>query len=214
MKKAIVFGANGFIGSYLLEMLLNSPDYEQVTVVVRKQLQTKHPKLKVLIGDFQSLPNLKGELVGDELFIALGALKKKTPDQSEYYQIEHDYPLLAAKLAKENGAQSLFIVTAIGANPKSSVFYVRTKGETERDLIALDFKHTHIFRPSMLLGNRKEDRPLERFLIKVWKVIDPLFVGGMNRYRGIDGKDVAVAMMRAAKNPAKKVNIYQWNEMK
>jgi len=213
MKKAILFGSSGFVGSYLLNELLNNTDYEQVIVVVRKSLNINHPKLKILIGDYQSLPTIKDNLAGDEVFITLGTTKKNTPDPGEYYHVDHDYPVLAAKFAKENGAKSVFLLTAIGANANSGIFYVKTKGETERDIIALDFEYTHIFRPSMLMGNRKEHRPVEKIFIGIWSVLNPLFVGKLNRNRGIKGEDVARAMNNAAKTQTEKVKIYHWKEM-
>lgn len=217
MKTAILFGATGFIGSHLLDDLLNNPDYGQVIVVVRKPIPSttlaNHAKLKTLIGDFRTLPSLKAELVADEVFIALGTTKKHTPDPKEYYQVDHDYPVLAAKIAKENGAKSVFIVTSVGADANSNFFYIKTKGETERDIEALGFQHTHIFQPSMIVGNRKEERAMEKTIIKVWKMLDPVFIGGLHRYKGIDGKDVARAMMNAAKNQTTKVKIYQWREI-
>jgi uncharacterized protein YbjT (DUF2867 family) len=213
MKKAVVFGASGFIGSYILNELLNDSDYEQVIAVVRKPLNITHPKLKTVIGDYQSLPGLKENLVGDDVFISLGTTRKHQPNPKEYYQIDHDYPVLAAKIAKENGAKSVFIVTAVGADANSKLFYVRTKGEVERDIIKLNFNHTHIFQPSMLLGNRQEDRPLEKILIKIWGGANFLFFGGLQRYKGIEGKDVAKAMHHAAKHQTEKVKKYQWQDM-
>jgi uncharacterized protein YbjT (DUF2867 family) len=212
-QKENMLGASGVVGSYLLEGLLTDPDYSQVTIVVRKSLNKSHSKLKTLIGDFNSLPALTGEIVADEVFIALGTTKKNTPDQKLYYQVDHDYPVLAAKIAKEKGAKSVFLVSSVGADASSGVFYIRTKGETERDITALELEHTHIFRPSMIMGNRKESRALEAFLIKVFSVINPLFVGPVQKYRGIEGKDIAKAMIAAAKIPAEKVKIYEWKEL-
>ncbi|MEP7323551.1 MAG: NAD(P)H-binding protein [Saprospiraceae bacterium] len=218
MKKAILFGASGFIGSLLLQELLNNNEYEQIKIVVRnpegfRDQNITHPKLKTLIGDYHSLPQLKEDIKADEIFIALGTTKKHTPDEKEYYQIDHDYPVLAAKIAKENGAKSLFVVSSIGANANSTIFYTKTKGELERDIIALGYEHTHIFQPSMLLGNRKENRPFEKIFITLFKLINFLFVGKLNKYKGIDGKDVARAMNNAAKNQTEKVKVYQWKEM-
>ncbi len=213
MKKAIVFGATGFIGSHLLRDLLDNPDYERVIAVARKPLALSHAKLITLIGDLASLPALKPQLVADEVFIALGTTRKHTPDEAEYYKIDHDYPVLAAEIAKANGAKSVFLVTAVGANARSSVFYVRTKGEVERDVLALNFGHTHIFRPSMILGERDEDRPRERMIIAVWNVINPLLVGPVDRYRGLAGDEIARAIAKAAQREAGKVQIYHWREM-
>ncbi|CAG5068100.1 hypothetical protein DYBT9623_00828 [Dyadobacter sp. CECT 9623] len=212
-RNAILFGASGFIGSFLLEELLNDPTYEQVTIVVRKDLGVTHTKLKTLIGDFNSLPAMRSDLIGDDVFIALGTTRKNTPDEKIYYQVDHDYPVRAAKLAKQNGAKSVFVVTAIGANANSSVFYVRTKGETERDVIALNMDHTYIFRPSMIMGNRKENRPMEKTFMSIFSVVNPLLVGPMKKFKGIEGADVARAMVVAAKHPKEKVKIYEWQEM-
>ena len=212
MKKAILFGASGFVGSCLLEELLNNSDYSDVTIVVRKDLYVSHPKLRTLIGDYAALPGLKELIDADEVFITLGTTKKKTPDEKVYYQIDHDYPVLAAKIAKEKGAKAVFLVSAVGANVGSGVFYVRTKGETERDIIALDLEHTHIFRPSMIMGDRKESRPMEKFLIRVFRMINPIF--GSGKYRGIEGRDIAKAMNNAATGrQTEKVKVYQWKEM-
>jgi uncharacterized protein YbjT (DUF2867 family) len=213
MKKAIVFGATGFIGSHLLRDLLNDPEYEQVIAVVRKPLALSHAKLTTLIGDLASLPALKPQLVADEVFIALGTTRKHTPDEAEYYKIDHDYPVKAADIAKANGARSVFLVTAVGANANSNVFYVRTKGEVERDVLALNFDHTHIFRPSMILGERDEDRPRERMFIAVWNVINPLLVGPVDRYRGLTGEEIARAIAKAAQHQTAKVKFYHWKEM-
>ena len=167
----------------------------------------------MLIGDFNSLSALKNELVADEIFIALGTTKKNTPDQKLYYQVDHDYPVLAAKLAKENGARAVFLVSAVGANVTSSIFYVRTKGQTERDIISVGFDNTHIFRPSMILGQRQEKRFLEKVLINVWQFINPLFAGNLSIYKGISAEHIALAMVNAAKQNSGSINIYHWKEI-
>jgi uncharacterized protein YbjT (DUF2867 family) len=219
MKKAIVFGSSGFVGSHLLSGLLNSPDYEQVIAVVRKNLnitdpKLRIPKLRVLIGDYDSLADLKSEIVADEVFIALGTTKAKSPVEAEYYKVDHDYPVLAARIAKEKGAKSVFLVSAVDADPNAKFFYVRTKGETERDVIALNFEHTHIFRPSMIVGNRNENRSmLEGALMKFWPALNPLLAWKNGKYKGITGEDVAKAMIRSAKNQTEKIKIYHWKEM-
>ncbi len=216
MKKAVVFGASGFIGGYLLEELLADAEYELVTVVVRKALAVTHPKLKMLIGDRTHLNELKGQLVADDVFIALGTTRKHTPDLQEYYKVDHDYPVQAAQMARQNGAKTVCMVTAVGADSRSNVFYIRTKGDAERDVISLGYDHTHIFRPSMLMGNRKEFRLMEKCIIGIWTVLNPLIVGKrFSKYKGIKGNDVARAMHLAANRDtgASKVNIYHWREM-
>lgn len=214
MKKALVFGATGFIGSQLLPMLLASTDYDRVTIVVRRDPGLTHAKLVTLVGDLDALPTLADQIDVDDVFIALGTTKAKVPDEAAYYRIDHDYPVRAAALAQARGATGVFLVTAVGANVDSSLFYIRTKGETERDVIALGIARTHIFRPSQLLGQREERRLLERFSIAVWPMIDWLFMGGARKYRGIAGADVARAMVGAASDSATGVRIHEWAAMK
>jgi len=214
MKRAIVFGSSGFVGSHLLSELLNSSDYGQVTAVARKSLNIAHPRLRTVICDYNSLEGVKSEIAADEVFIALGTTKTNSPKEAEYYQVDHDYPVLAARIAKERGAKSVFLVTAVGANPSSRFFYVRTKGETERDVIALNFEHTHIFRPSMIVGNRKEKRSLlEEALMRFWPALNLLLTWKGNKYRAITGEDIAKAMIKSAKNQTEKLKIYHWREM-
>ena len=214
MKKAIIFGASGFIGGYLLSNLLQNDTYSEVTIVVRKPLNIQHPKLKMVLADYHSLAQNAAYLVADDVFISLGTTKKKTPDQKEYYQIDHDYPVMAAQLTKANGASAVMLVSAVGANAKSNIFYTKTKGEAERDVIAVGFKHTHIFRPSMIMGNRAESRPLERVFIKIFSVANLLLVGKLNKYKGITAENIAKAMIEAAQQPKEKVQFYHWEEMR
>lgn len=213
MKKAIVYGASGLVGSFILENLLNNATYEQVIIVVRRDLNIQHPKLKMLIGDFNTLSKVIEGIQVDEVFIALGTTQKKTPDKKLYYQIDHDYPILAAKLAKENGAKAVFLVSALGANAKSSIFYTKLKGETEQGIISLNLEHTNIFRPSMILGDRKESRPMEKVFIGIFKLINPLFLGSLSKYKGIEAEDIAKAMVKSAERLDQKVKILHWEEM-
>lgn len=213
MKSALLFGASGLVGSSLLTQLLDNPGYDKVIIVVRKPLNIQHPKLTTLIGDYTTLPNLKPQLKADEVFISLGTTKKKTPDQNEYYQIDHDYPVLAASIAKDNGARSILLVSAINANANSKIFYVKTKGEVEADIININFEHTYIFRPSMLVGDRKESRPTEKFFIGLFSILNPLFAGSWKRYHSIQVKDLAAAMIQAANDLSVKVKRYHWQDI-
>ncbi len=213
MKKALILGASGFVGSQLLQELLNNSNYEKIIAVVRKPLSITHQKLEMLIGGFNDMPKLIENIKVDEIFISLGAIQNSSQNSNEFYQIDHDYPVIAAKTVEQSGAKSVFLVTAAGANPNSKFKYVRTKGETERDIIALDFEHTHIFRPTMIVGNRNNKRPFEKIGMKIWKIVHPIFIGRQKNYYEIDGKDIAKAMNNAATNQTDKVKIYNWKEM-
>ena len=213
MKRAIVFGATGFVGSHLLMDLLDRSEYQSVTAVVRRDPGLVHPKLHTLLGDLDSVGKDMSGSALDEVFIALGTTRKHTPNRMAYYRIDHDYPVAAARAAQALGARSVFLVSSVGADPASRVFYVRTKGEMERDILALGCDHTHIFRPSMILGNRPEPRPLEHVLGRAWALLDPLLMGSLDRYKGIRGEDIARAMGAAAQRRQERVAIYHWRQM-
>ena len=213
MKKALLFGATGFIGSQLLPMLLGDARYDRVTIIVRRDPGVRHAKLVVLVGDLDTLPALAKRIDADDVFIALGTTKAKVPDESAYYRVDHDYPVRAAAVAQARGASGVFLVSAVGAHAGSRAFYLRTKGEAERDVIALGIARTHIFRPSQLLGERAENRPLERLMMAALPAIQWLFIGGASKYRGIAGADVARAMLRSAQVGAFGQHVHDWADM-
>ena len=213
MKTALLFGSTGLVGSLLLRELLADTGYDRITAVVRKRPAAADPRVSHVVADLATLPAAKAGLVADDVFIAIGTTKDKTPDRAEYTRIDHDYPVLAARLAKENGARRVCLVSAVGADAKSSTFYLRTKGETDRDVIALGFAHTHVFRPSQLLGDRIERRPLEKALMTLMPLVNPLLSGRLSIYRGVAAADVARAMHAAASDDTRKVAIHHWREI-
>lgn len=194
--KAIIAGASGLIGSNLLTILLNSAEYDEILVVVRKELTLSHKKLVQLIVDFDHLDQYAHAITGHAFFSCLGTTKSKTPDSVEYRKIDHDYPVQLAQLAKENGVKHCHLVSAVGADKKSGTFYLKLKGEVEDDLQKVGFETLHIYQPSMLHGGRQEKRFLENALIGLFKVIDPLLVGSLKKYRSISGQSVAHGMYR------------------
>jgi uncharacterized protein YbjT (DUF2867 family) len=202
-KKAIIAGASGLIGSKLLDILLSQPGYDEVLILLRKELPVEHKKLVQLVIDFDQLDNHAAAIAGHALFCCLGSTKKKTPDMAEYRKIDHDYPLKLAQLAKQTGVEHYHLVSAIGAGSKSSNFYTKMKGETEDDIQQVGIKCLHIYEPSVLTGDRKESRPMERLAIGLMKVIDPLLIGGLKKYRSIPAQTVALAMFNESlKNEA------------
>ncbi|MBB2149984.1 oxidoreductase [Pedobacter gandavensis] len=207
-KKAILLGASGLIGSSLLTQLLDSPEYEAVLVIVRKKLGMEHQKLKQLVVDFERLNDFAKEITGDVVFCCLGTTKSKTPDLDLYRKIDYLYPLDAAAITQANGAKQYHLISSIGANPNSSIFYSRTKGETERDLQSIPFQSIHIYRPSLLDGERKEHRSAERLMIGVMRVLNPILIGALRKYRSIKIENVALAMLKVSLKDNEGVFIY------
>lgn len=213
-KKAVIAGSSGLIGSHLLQILLEQAYYDEVLILVRKKLPLQHHKLKQLVIDFEQPETYKNELNGHALFCCLGSTKKKTPDFTIYHKIDHDYPLLLAQLAKPNGIEQYHLVSSIGADINGVNFYTKTKGETEADVAAVGISAVHIYRPSFLVGNRLESRPMEKFLNGLMKIINPLLFGGWKKYQSIEASTVAMAMYQQSIKNATGVFIYESDKIK
>jgi len=198
MKTALVIGATGLIGRNLVFELIKSPQFSKVTVLVRRNIEIKHDKLNQILLDFDELDKYKEAIVADTIFCCLGSTKSKTPDPILYKQIDFDYPLTVAKFAKQNGASHYLLVSSIGANVDSSVFYTKLKGEIEAAISEIGYKSFSIFRPSLLLGSRIESRPLETITQFLMRVLNPLFIGPLKLYKAINGTEVAKALLKKA----------------
>ena len=194
--KAVIAGASGLIGSCLLELLLASPQYDEVVVLVRKQLPVAHKKLLQVTVDFDHLEDHQALITGHALFCCLGSTRKKTPDLAQYRKIDFDYPLQLAQIAVENRVMHYHLVSALGADPHSSNLYSRMKGEIEAAVKKAGVKCLHIYEPSILTGNRQESRPMERFAISLMNAINPLLIGSLKKYRSIPAATVARAMFK------------------
>ena len=213
-KKAIIVGAGGLTGSCLLDVLLHQTIYNEVLVLVRKDLPVKHGKLKQLIVDFDKPDTYAAQIAGDAIFCCLGSTKKKTPNLADYRKVDHDYPLQLAQIALKNGVSQFHLVSAIGANAKGSNFYSKMKGETEEDIINVGLPSLHIYRPSFIAGDRKEKRPLEKFFIGLMKVMDPILIGKLKKYQSIAAKTIANAMYKQSLKNESGVHIYSSDKIK
>lgn len=211
---ALILGANGLIGFSLLQELLNEDQYTVVYAVSRKDLGVTNSKLVNIIADFDTIDFEIKDLKVDHLYCCLGSTKSKTPNAKEYYQIDHDYPLKVAKILKANGLSMLSLVSSIGANKSSNNFYLKLKGQIEQEIIALQLESTQIFRPSLLVGERKEKRLLERFTQKISPLLDVLFVGPLKKYKSIKAITVAKAMHNLGLQIPSGVNIYESEDIK
>jgi uncharacterized protein YbjT (DUF2867 family) len=206
--KAIIAGASGLIGSNLVNILLEAPQYAEVLVIVRKELPVKHKKLVQLVINFDELDNYTEAITGHTVFSCLGTTKSQTPDEKQYRKIDYNYPLQLAHIAKQNGVDQFHVVTALGANKNSSTFYLKLKGELEDELQKAGLKTLHIYQPAMLMGERKRNHLLEKIATGIFKVIDPLLMGVLKKYRSIKGATVANAMFKKSLESATGTFIY------
>lgn len=212
-KTAILLGASGLVGSFLLDILLNSEEYRSVIIFVRKEIGLKHSKLTEHIIDFDQLDNYADLVQADDLFCCLGTTIKQAKTREAFKLVDYYYPLKFAEMAKKNGVTQFLMVTSIGANDTSSVFYLKTKGECEEAIKKLNLSSTSIFRPSSLLGPRKVVRPQERIGEIVMKVFSFCLIGKLKKYRPIQAQRVAEAMSIVAQSPKQEFTIYESDQI-
>lgn len=194
--KAIIIGATGATGKFLVENLLNDKHYESVAIFVRKTTGINHPKLTEHIIDFSTIDSYKNLIVGDVFFSCLGTTLQIAGTKENQWKIDFDIPLKFAQIAKENQVKSFVLVSAYGVNPDSKIFYPRMKGELEVQITALDFDQLIIFRPGALI-RPQSDRAAERFMVAALKGINK--IGLFKRFRPLAVEVLAEKLAKAPK---------------
>jgi len=198
-KTAIILGASGATGSELLQLLLADSRYSTIKIFVRKSLNIASPKIEEHIIDVLQLEKYAADFTADEVYCCIGTTKAKTPDKDEYYKIDFGIPVTAAKLAKANAIDTYIVVSAVGANKSSSIFYSRTKGEMQ-EAVQQNIANTYILQPSLIVAQRSESRVMEQLFIGLWKLVNPLLWGGAAKYKSVTAANIAKAMVWLANN--------------
>lgn len=212
-KIAIIIGSTGMTGSHLLKILLTSGIYEKVISFVRHSTKISHPKLVQHVVDFDQPESYQDLIEGNDMFCCLGTTIKKAGSQEAFEKVDLKYPIQFAKIAASKGVKQYSIISSIGANTKSSNFYLRTKGKCEEELRKLAFQSISIFRPSLLIGNRKEFRLGEKVGEYMMKVFSIFFLGKIKKYKPVKSKNVAYAMYSIAQSNTVGYHIYESDEI-
>ncbi len=210
---ATLIGATGLIGNYLLEELLKDDFYHTVRILIRRPLEITHPRLEKKLVDFSDAESFRLALEGsDVVFCAIGTTQKKVNgDKEAYRKVDYDIPVNAARFCKMTGCEKFVLVSSVGANSKSNNFYLHLKGEVEDAVTAVGLKSVHIMRPSVLLGDRKEFRLGEKISKGIMSAFSLLIPA---RYKPIHGRQVALAMLAAAKRRNEGIHTYHYTEIK
>ncbi len=195
MKKALIAGGTGLIGNALVEQLIAHSEYKEIHCLVRKPGNWSTEKVKEQVVNFEHLVDEMPKMNADCAFCCLGTTLKTAGSKERQYRIDHDYVVEFAQQCFNLGIPRLIVISSIGASVTTSNFYLRTKGDMERDCLAIGFESTIILRPSFLMGNRKEFRLGEKFASVLMKGLGFLFVGKWRKYRGIHVDKIAARMI-------------------
>ena len=207
--KALIAGATGLVGGFLVRHLIASNLFDELIVVIRKGSKFHREGVSVIEIDFDHPTDYKDKLKADVVFCCLGTTMKKAGTKERFYKVDFTYPFELAKLTFENGARQFNIITASGASTRSLFYYSRVKGEIEKAISQIGFQRVNIFRPSLLLGKRNEKRIGEQAGAAVAKMINPFLRGAAKKYRAIQAETVAKAMIRVSTAAQTGVKIFQ-----
>ncbi len=212
LDTALLVGATGLVGSHCLDDLLESGAYERVIAFTRRPLGREHPRLIETIVDFSKLAEIEPFPVAD-VFCTLGTTIGQAGSQHAFLKVDFEYPSIIAERSAAAGAKQFMLVSSVGADPKSSNFYLRVKAELEKSVSSRSFESVHIFRPSGLIGSRAELRVAELLGVTAVRAAQFAMVGKWRKYRPIAASTVASAMVNAARQGKPGRHIYHYDEI-
>ena len=210
-QHVLLIGASGLIGSHLLQQLIDNTDISKITLLLRRELPVKSPKVMQVTVDFSDYDSWMGYFKDiDAVFCSIGTTRSKTPALAEYRKVDFDIPAQAILAAEKNQVAKFMLVSSVGAESNSKNFYLKIKGEVEAVLNQSNIPTRGIFQPSLLLGERKEKRfgeAVARFIMPLFNFLVPM------KYKAIKAKEVANAMIRAAQIQTEKNRVYLYKDM-
>jgi len=193
---SIIAGSTGLIGGNVIKVLSNKK--QSAIALTRRSIPNLPPNITEMIIDFDAFEK-NGSLPScNNVFICLGTTIKTAGSKENFRKVDIDYCLSIARKAKESGAETLSLISSIGANSSSKNFYLRTKGELEESIQSLGFSTVNIFRPSFLVGERSEKRLAEKIAINLAKIMDLFLIGTASKYRSVKAESLAKTMVLKA----------------
>lgn len=211
MKTALIIGASGLVGTQLTNLLLYDYRFAKVVVLARRSLGINHVKLEEHLIDFRKPETWRHLINGDVLFSALGTTLKTAGSKEAQYEVDFTFQYNITEAASRNLVPKYVLVSSIGANPKSSNFYLRIKGQLEEAVKLLPFQSINILRPASLDGDRKEYRLAERISLPILKAINS--IGLLKKFSPIHAKIVAEKMVAVCFEPNPGIRVLENKEI-
>lgn len=212
-RTAIVAGASGLVGGHCLRRLLASGLHEHVIAFVRRPLNVTHKRLEQRTIDYERLSRMSAFPRVQDVFCCLGTTMKKAGSEAAFRKVDNEYVVRLAETSLRSGADHFHLVSSVGADPGSSVFYSRVKGESEVAIKSLGFAGLHVYRPSFLIGDRTEERPGEALGMAAARLASIALLGALRKYRPIKADTVARAMVVVARDRPAGTHVYASAEM-
>ena len=198
MPTSIIVGSTGLVGGNVIKVLSNKK--QRAIALTRRSIPNLPPNITEMIIDFDAFEK-NGSLPScNNVFICLGTTIKTAGSKENFRKVDIDYCLSIARKAKESGAETLSLISSIGANSSSKNFYLKTKGELEESIQRIGFSTVNIFRPSFLVGERSEKRLAEKIAINLAKIMDFFLIGTASKYRSVKAESLAKTMVLKADN--------------
>lgn len=213
MKIALIAGSTGLVGSEILNKIIENQSYDKIHLLLREEIDLHSSNVIQHVINFDELSTFEPGDPITHIFCTLGTTIKKAKTKEQFRKVDYDYVLALGEKAVTWKAKKFLLVSSLGANAKSGIFYNRVKGEIEQALEKLQLAKLFIFRPSLLMGSRKEHRSTEKTAINLYKVINPLFIGKLKKYKGIQARQVAHAMLVTAQENEQSFKIFESDEM-
>ncbi|RHW31411.1 oxidoreductase [Neobacillus notoginsengisoli] len=213
-RTALVLGATGLVGGELVNRLERKENYSQITLIGRRPFSIGSKKVRNVVVNMHSLKDVAEEFKVDDIFCCLGTTIKKAGSKEAFRQVDFQLPVAAAQLGSFEGAKNFLVISSMGANTNSAFFYNRVKGEMEEEVKKMTFDAIHIFRPSLLLGSRKEFRLGEKLAEWAVKPFSKILPDSLKKSFPIPAETVANAMAIAAQMEAQGINIYESGQIR
>lgn len=205
---ALVAGATGLVGGHLLRLLDAGSDWSEVRVIGRRPPSRDTGKIRFISSDFSDLPSHAADLAVDDVFCCLGTTIRAAGSQPAFERVDYHMVVDLARAAHKAGAKRFLVVSAVGASASSPAFYSRVKGRMEKAVREIPFEAVHVVRPSLILGERSERRPAEKIAQQLAPLLSPLLLGPLAKYRVVKAEDIAAALLKLARRPAKGAQVH------
>lgn len=211
---AVILGASGLTGSVLVSQLLRDDNFSEIHLLVRRKLELHGPGLYQHVVDLENIAQLE-QVIPEKaiLFSCIGTTQKKVKgDKAAYRSIDLDIPLRVATIVRAKGGQQMVLLSSVGASASSGNFYLALKGEVEEKIAMLNFDCLHIYRPSILVGDRKEKRVGESIGKWLMQAVAFLLVGSWQNYKPANVRAIAASMRKVIRENRKGIQLYYWKD--